>query len=85
MTAEEIKMLWGECSKHHKFTDGAFREAFARVIEREVLERFQSALAYAVSEADAWHDECRGTPIESERMDEVRALLLVIEKLRGDQ
>jgi len=38
------------------------------------LEELRESLAYAISEADAWHDECRGTPIESAEMTKARSL-----------
>lgn len=42
---------------------------------RKELEIFRSALAYAVKEADGWHDDSHGGPIEDEEMERVRALL----------
>ena len=39
-------------------------------------ERWRAALAYAVEEAEGWHDDCRGRPIKDPRMDAARALLL---------
>ena len=38
-------------------------------------ERWRSALAYAVEEADGWCDEARGAPVPGERMAEVRRML----------
>ena len=33
------------------------------------------ALEYAIYEADGWHDDCRGGPIETEEMDKARQVL----------
>ena len=38
-------------------------------------ERWRAALAYVMEEAEGWHDDCRGYPIEDPRMDAARALL----------
>jgi hypothetical protein len=39
---------------------------------REENERLKALLAYAVKEADGWHDECRGGTIDEPLMIEAR-------------
>lgn len=54
------------------------QKSYEREIVLEVAaerERWRHALEYAIKEADGWHDECHGGPIESKDMDAARALL----------
>jgi hypothetical protein len=45
-------------------------------MENANIDRIMTLLAHAVSEADGWHDECRGGPIKGDAlMDEARALV----------
>mgnify|MGYP006370316007 CR=1 FL=1 len=47
----------------------------------EEIERWRTALAYAITQADGWHDECRGGPIDDDSlMDAARALLALPNK-----
>lgn len=39
------------------------------------LKLTRESLAYAIEEADNWHDDSHGGPVESEEMDRARALL----------
>ncbi len=54
------------------FTAGDLVELANLISQRE---RLRSLLAYAVQEAEDWHDECRGRPLQDERLSEARALL----------
>lgn len=42
------------------------------------MKRVAEALAYAIAEADGWHDDARGGPIDTPEMDKARAVLLEI-------
>ena len=42
----------------------------------ERIDRLEKALRWAWTEAQGWHDDCRGYPIEGEMADEVEALLV---------
>ena len=39
------------------------------------IESLESALAYAIKEADGWHDDCRGGDIETEEMVNAKKVL----------
>lgn len=63
-------LTWAKMRAFIANLDGA-EDGFAA--ERE---RWKAALAYAIQEADGWHDEARGGPIGGdERMEAARALL----------
>jgi len=49
----------------------------ADLIERQAAQiaELQRALAYAIKEADDWHDDCRGGRIETPEMNRARKLL----------
>lgn len=53
---------------------GSIFVEFARELERE-NSAVLKALAYAINQADAWHDNSHGGKIESPEMDKARSLI----------
>lgn len=43
-------------------------------LQKRIAE-LEAGLAYAIGEADGWHDECHGGAVEGPEMEAVRALL----------
>ncbi len=58
----------------------AYRQGLADAAQTEI-NQLREALAYAIAQADGWHDDGHGGPVSSEEMTQARALLAHMPRL----